>query len=169
MPVRFRALPFATGTNFRACLHTQTHLYRIKLIFNRIFVLCTIMPSLGLWCKIAISLSETHLAKSVLSFHETTSSFNLPRSLAQVHRCKEHRIAIYFTTDALLQAYSSRACRCEKAGCTWEPASPKARRSQRRRNINDTLKAKERLNWLGTGAIFCIHKRTMWWKKALLL
>ncbi len=54
------------------------------------------MPSLGLWCKIAISLSETHLAKSVLSFHETTSSFNLPRSLVQVHRCKEHRIAIYF-------------------------------------------------------------------------
>ncbi len=61
------------------------------------------MPSLGPWCKIAISLSETHLAKSVLSFRETTSSFSLPRSLAQVHQCKGHRIAIYCTTDALLQ------------------------------------------------------------------
>ncbi len=99
--------------------------------------------------QIAISLSETHLAKSVLSFHETTSSFSFPHNLAQVHWRKEHRIAIYCTTDALLQAYSSRVCRCEWADCTWEPASPKARRSQRRRNIKRYTEGKRTPQLIG--------------------
>lgn len=110
--------PYATGTNFRACLNTQTHFYSVKLIFNRIFVLRTIMPSLVPLVQIGISLSETHLAKSVLSFHETTSSLSFPCSLAQVHWRKEHRIAILCTTDTILQAYSLKACHCERADCT---------------------------------------------------
>lgn len=53
MPVRFMAPPSPVQQALiSACLDTQAHLYSIKLIFNRIFVLRTIMPSLVPGCKL---------------------------------------------------------------------------------------------------------------------